>query len=125
MTGNDARYGYGPVSKRELFFKIAVLKRQTNSSKNTCEIVNFLHLQAVHLKFINNNFFISIFKDFAKITCGFSLYETAKIPIIYFAEVFRFFSLYQFTTLFPFSYHVFGAAFSRNTFLWLFQLIHV
>ena len=41
MTGNDARYGYGPVSKRKLFFKIAVLKRQTNFSKNTCEIVNF------------------------------------------------------------------------------------
>ena len=48
---------------------------------------------------------------FAKITCDFPLYGIVKDLIIYFAKAFRYFSHYQFTTLHPFFYHVYGAVF--------------
>ena len=45
------------------------------------------------------------------ITCDFPLYGIVKYLIIYFAEAFRYFFNYQFTTLLPFSYQSFEAAF--------------
>ena len=51
---------------------------------------------------------------FVKITCDFPLYGIVENIIIYFAEPFRYFSYYQFTTLLPFSYQVFGTAFFKE-----------
>ena len=49
---------------------------------------------------------------FAEITRDFPLYGMVKKNlIIFFAKAFRYFSHYQFTTLLPFSYQVFGADF--------------
>ena len=67
-------------------------------------------MQAVHLKSIKNNF-SQQFKDFAKITCDFPVYGIVKNLIIYFSKAFRYFSHYQFITVLPLSYPVFGAAY--------------
>ena len=63
------------------------------------------------------DFVEAFLKDFA----DFPLLEIVKNLIIYFVEAFGWFSHYQFFTLHPFL----SKFLSRNTFLWLFQLIHV
>ena len=93
-----------PVSTKELFLKIAVPKRQTKSLKSACEVVNFYYVCKLYAS-------QAFLKDLAKITCDFFLYGIVSNLIIYFAEAFRYFSHYQFTTLLPFSYQVFGADF--------------
>ena len=60
---------------------------------------------------LKTTFSQAFLKDFAKIICDFPLYEIVKNLIIYLADAFRYYSHYQFTTLLPFSYHVFRAAF--------------
>ena len=101
-----------PVSTKELFLKIAVPEKQTKSLKSTCEVVSFYYIFKLYtLNLLRTIFSQAFLKDFAKITCDFPLYGIVKNLIIYFAEAFRYFSHYQFTTLIPFSYQAFGAAF--------------
>ena len=100
-----------PVGTKEFFLKTAVPKRQTKSLKSNCEIVSFYYICKLYTWNLLQTIFSQAFlKDFAKSF----LKDFADIPlygivIIYFAEVFWYFSHYQFTTLLPF-YQNFGSA---------------
>ena len=104
-----------PTSTKELFLKISIPKRRTKSLKIICEVVSFYYICKLYIWNLLRTIFSQAFlKDFAKITSDFPLYRIVKNLVIYFAEISRYFSHYQFTTLLPFSYHVFGAAFPET-----------
>ena len=106
-----------PVSTEKLFLKIAVPKRQTKPLKSICEVVSFYYIRKPYnSNLLETNLSQAFLKDVAKITCDSPLYGIVKNLIIYFAEAFRYVSYYQFTTLLPFSYQVFGATFLKEHF---------
>ena len=101
-----------PVITKELFLQMSVNNRQTKSLKTTCEVVSFHYIYKLYKWNFSQKVLPQAFlKGFAKITCDVLLYRTVKNLIIYGPEAFKYFSHYEFITLFPFSYHIFGAAF--------------
>ena len=79
--------------------------------KSTCEVVGFYYIYKLYTRNLLKTIFSQAFlKDFAKITCDFALYGIVR-KIIYFVGAFRYFSYYEFTTLHPYSYQVFGTPF--------------
>ena len=115
-----------PVSTKELFLKIAVPKRQTKFLKSTCEVVSFYYICKLYtLNLLRTIFSQAFLKDFAKITCDFPLYGIVKNLIIYFAEASDIFLIINLPLLSLFLIKLLEQHFSMNTFLWLFQLIHV
>ena len=108
-----------PVSTKELFLKIAVTKRQTKSLKSNCEVVGFYYICKLYTWHLLGIIFLQAFfedvaKGFLKDFADFPLYGIVKNLIIYFAEAFRYFSYYQFTTLFPFLIKISDQLFSSN-----------
>ena len=118
-----------PVSTKELFLETAVLKRQAKSLKSNCEVASFYYIYKLFIWNLLETIFSQAFlKDFVKAFlkdfANFPSYGIVKNLIISFAETFWYFSHYRFITLLPFL-SKFWISFSRKTFLWLFQPIHV
>ena len=115
-----------PVNTKEWFLKMTVPKKQTKPLKSTCVVVSFYYIWKLYTwNLLRTIFLQAFFKNFTKITCDFPLYGIIKNLIIYFAEAFRYFSHYQLPLFSLFHIKLLEKLFSRNTFLWLFQLIHI
>ena len=121
------------VSTKELLFKIAVPKWQTKFLKSNCEVVSFYYI----CKLYNWNALQTIFsqaflKDFAKVFLNgfadFLLYGIVKNLIIPINPLRRSFLIFFSLSIYhssPFFIKSLDQLLSENTFLCLFQLIHV
>ena len=63
------------VTTKELFIKIAALKRQVNALKTTCEVVSIYYIFKLYTWNLGKTILSQAFlKDFAEIACDVKLY---------------------------------------------------
>ena len=121
------------VSTKELLFKIAVPKWQTKSLKSNCEVVSFYYIcKLCTWNLLQTIFSQAFLKDFPKVFLNaftdFPLHGIVKNPIIPINPLLRSFLIFFSLSIYhssPFFIKDLDQLLPWNTFLWLFQLMHV